>query len=180
MTVVWYGIPIECSTYYTYVYADVRQGSILTPVLPYRTTIKEDGKLEAFYRFVRNKVAGYCIDYINDPEKNDEITDLKIMETMESIATQDEMDMLKRFYVHVDEPHYPVEFWNSHSKSKRIIHMNESSPVNEIVSSVAIKGLEDAKDKRQIDQKKTQNVSFCRKEPLRPYLCPINIHPGSR
>ena len=34
MTVVWYGIPIECSTYYTYVYADVRQGSILTPGFP--------------------------------------------------------------------------------------------------------------------------------------------------
>jgi hypothetical protein len=148
MTIVWYGIPIECSTYYTCVYVDVRQGSILNPVLPYRTTIKEDEKLEAFYKFVRDKAAEYCIDYLNDREKNDEFKVLNIMDAMECIATQNEMDMLKRFYVHVDEPHYPVESWNSSSKSKRIIHANESSPINEIVSSVAIKGLEDRKGQK--------------------------------
>lgn len=148
MAVVWYGIPIECSTYYTCVYVDVRQGSILTPVLPYRTTIREDEKLEAFYKFVRNKVAAYCIDYLNDFEKTDEFKVLNIMEAMECIATQEEMDMLKRFYVHVDEPHYPVESWNSSSKSKRIVHLNESSLTNEIVSSVTIKGLEDAKEQK--------------------------------
>ena len=65
------------------------------------------------------------------------------MEAMECIATQDEMDMLKRFYVRVDEPHYPVESWNSNCKSKRIVHVNESSLINEIVSSVTVKGLED-------------------------------------
>ena len=148
MTVVWYGIPIECSTYYTCVYVDVRQGSILTPVLPYRTTIKEDEKLEAFDRFVRDKVAAYCIDYLNDPNKTDEFKVLNIMEAMECITTQDEMDMLKRFYVHVDEPHYPVESWNSSSKSKRIVHVNESYPISEIVSSVTIKSLEDSKGQK--------------------------------
>lgn len=143
MTVVWYGIPIECSAYYTCVYVDVRRGSILTPVLPYRTTIREDEKLDAFYKFVRDKVAAYCIEYINDTEKTDEFKTLNIMEAMGCIAAQNEMDMLKRFYVHVDEPHYPVESWNSYSKSRRIVHLNESSPVNEIVSSITIKGLED-------------------------------------
>ena len=143
LTAVWYGIPIESPTYNTCVYVDVRQGSILTPVLPYRTTIKEDEKLEALYKFVRNKMAEYCIDYLNDPEKTDEFKVLNIMEAMECIATQDEMDMLKRFYVHVDEPHYPVESWNSSSKSKRIVHINDSSPINEVVSSITIKGLED-------------------------------------
>jgi hypothetical protein len=144
MTVVWYGIPIECSTYYTCVYVDVREGSILTPVLPYRTAIKEDEKLEAFYGFVRDKVAAYCIDYLNDPEKTDEFRVLNIMEAMECIATQGEMDMLRRFYVRVDEPHYPVESWNSNCKSKRIVHMNEASLKNEIVSSVTVKCLEDS------------------------------------
>ena len=96
-------------------------------------------------------MAEYCIDYLNDPEKTDEFKVFNIMEAMECIATQDEMDTLKRFYIHVDEPHYPVESWNSSSKSKRIVHWNESSPINEIVSSVAIKGWRIAKGKRQID-----------------------------
>ena len=117
-------------------------------MLPYRTTIKEDEKLEAFYKFVRDKVAEYCIDYLNDPDKKDEFKVLNIMEAIECIATQDEMDTLKRFYVHVDEPHYPVESWNSSGKSKRIVHVNESTPINEIVSSVAIKGLEDSKGQK--------------------------------
>jgi len=148
MAVVWYGIPIECSTYYTCVYVDVKQGSILTPVLPYRTTIKEDEKLDAFYKFVRDKVAQYCIEYINDTEKDDEYKVLNIMEAMGCIATQDEMDMLNRFYVHVDEPHYRVESWNSSSKSKRMVYMNESSPINEIVSSVTIKDSEEWKGQK--------------------------------
>jgi hypothetical protein len=151
ITVVWYGIPIESPAYNTCVYVDVRQGSILTPVLPYRTTIKEDEMLEAFYKFIRNKMAEYCIDYINDPEKTEEFKVLNVMEAMECIATQDEMDMLKRFYVHVDDPHYPVESWNSSSMSKRIVHINDSSPINEVVSSITIKGL-DGRDGQKTDK----------------------------
>jgi len=105
--VVWYGISIPCDRYRLTkpaVVIEVTNGSPLTPVLPYRKSVKQDEKIEAFWRFLKGVVVKYCTAYINAPENKDERKLRSYMKTMECIAGQKELDKLKRFYVVLSEP----------------------------------------------------------------------------
>ena len=46
VSLVWYGIPLNVTGYLHDVAIEVREGDPLTPVLPYRTSVKQDGKAE--------------------------------------------------------------------------------------------------------------------------------------
>ncbi len=64
VSLVWYGIPLNVTGYLHDVVIDVRQEDPLTPVLPYRTSIKHDEKAERFLEFVRRETAAWCVERI--------------------------------------------------------------------------------------------------------------------
>jgi hypothetical protein len=92
LKVIWYGIPIVQNTSCDDKFViDVRNGSPLTPVLPYRHSIKHDKKLEEFWNFIRKTVADYCISYINDPGHTDTDQLVARMGDIERVGTQAEL-----------------------------------------------------------------------------------------
>lgn len=114
LNVIWYGIPIESHRSLSPdVVIDVRKGTPLTPVLPYRREIKNDAKLERFLSFLRGEVAGRCIGYIEAPENTDDLKLIKRMKILTEIGTQVELDGLTRFYVTRHEPYYDCAPWDS-------------------------------------------------------------------
>ena len=70
VSLVWYGIPLNVTSYLHDVAVEVSEGDPLTPVLPYRTFIKHDEKAERFMEFVRKEVAGWCIEQIRAFQSN--------------------------------------------------------------------------------------------------------------
>lgn len=134
--VIWYGIPIGRDPYYIDVFIDVKNGSPLTPVLPYRLTIKEDQKLSALCDFLRRTVADYCIQQINDPSTTDTSTLTALMQVMENVGAPEELDRLDRFYVDIDEPHHRLIDPLAHEE---IIHRSDPCPVSEVLSTIVVK-----------------------------------------
>ena len=65
VSLVWYGMPLNVTGYLHDVAIDVREGDPLTPVLPYRTSIKHDEKAERFLEFVRKEAAAWCMEQIS-------------------------------------------------------------------------------------------------------------------
>ena len=55
VSLVWYGIPLNVTGYLHDVAIDVCESDPLTPVLPYRTSIKHDDKAEKFLEFVKKR-----------------------------------------------------------------------------------------------------------------------------
>lgn len=145
--VIWYGIPIGRDPYYIDVFIDVKTGSPLTPVLPYRLTIKQDRKLDVFCEFLRRTVSDYCIEQINDPATSDTSTLTALMQVMGNVGAQEELDRLDRFYVNVDEPHHWLIDPLIH---KEIIHRNEPCPVSEVLSAVVVKYMTKRGMKREL------------------------------
>ena len=140
MVLVWYGIPIDDRTNSKYVYIDVKTGSPLTPVLPYRTSVKEDEKLTDLCAFVRKAVVEYCTELINDPSFEDESALVKLMETMEHLATQEELDLLNRFFAKISQPYY----WSGYALTFNKLVSREDPPlINEIVTDILLMGSRD-------------------------------------
>ena len=140
MLLVWYGIPIDNRMGSKYVFIDVKKGSPLTPVLPYRSSVREDERLSAFCAFVRKAVVEYCTERINDPSFKDESALVKLMETMEQLATQEELVLLNRFFVKMSQPYY----WSGYGLTFNKLVSREDPPlVNEIVTDIVLTGLRD-------------------------------------
>ena len=137
MRVVWYGIPIEGGSS-IYVFVDVKTGSPLTPVLPYRTSVREDEKLAAFCNFVRKAVVEYCTGQINDRAVGDEDALVGLMETMGSLATQDELDCLNRYFVKIGQPYFWADYGVTFNK---VVSRVDPPLVNEIVKEIVLTGL---------------------------------------
>lgn len=114
--VIWYGIPIspDMDVACAPVIIKVTQGAPLTPVLPFRTSIKQDKKFHQFQEFVRKQIVEYCIEKINrrkattgtDTGAETTLTELIHMRVMRNLATQEEINVLNRFYVKETQPYY--------------------------------------------------------------------------
>jgi len=141
MFVVWYGIPINNNLRLRpSVVMDVVNGSPVTPVLPYRRTVKHDGKLDAFWQFVRDTVVRESMSVINDLKKEISFHDLeKRMKVMGALGTQDELNSLDRFYVEVYEPHHDGFYGSGRGHEIRMIGRGDPLPVNE---ELVLEGLE--------------------------------------
>jgi len=99
ISVVWYGIVIRPKRYtYDAIVMDVKRGSPLNPVLPYRDTIKKDSKDAAFREFVRKRIVEYCTKKINNNGKKDKMFE-KMVELMSYFASQEELDKLNMYGV---------------------------------------------------------------------------------
>ena len=119
MSIIWYGIPIYCHKHrcYTAVVMDVVSGSPVCPVLPYRQSIKKDEKLSKFADFIKKKVVDYCIEFINNSDSGRSEYDLlTIMAVMEQFASQEELNMLNKFYITEKQPFYSDDLESRYSK----------------------------------------------------------------
>lgn len=141
MFVVWYGIPINNNLRWRpSVVMDVVNGSPLTPVLPYRRTVKHDGKLDAFWQFVRDTVVRESVSVINDLKKEISFHDLeKRMKIMGALGTQDELNSIERFYVEVYEPHHDGFYGSGRDHEIRMVGRGDPLLVNE---ELVLEGLE--------------------------------------
>src|SRR3972149_8706725 len=143
----WFVIPVNTRWWNTpSVVLDVTEGTPLTPVLPYRQTIKQDEKFDAFWKFVRNAVVEHATRYINGAEIKDESRLKAHMENMERLGTQEELDRLERFYFVKFEPHHDGE--NVFTRSVRIIGKGDIPPVDE---GIVLGGVEDFFKKESFD-----------------------------
>ncbi len=110
--VLWYGIPVNINPdSRTDIIINVKTGTPLTPVLPYRHTVKRDEKYIEFMKFVKQEIVNYCIQNINSDAYDGSISFL--VSNMVAFATQDEIDSLNRFSVTKTEPYHDGEHINS-------------------------------------------------------------------
>lgn len=109
MLVIWYGIPIADETYEYFepnVIIDVRTGSPVNPVLPYRVAVKKDKQFTCLWEYVQSKYSDWAIKKINTAKKEDYGYDLKKIIDNVSMFTPHRVNELKLFYVEAEEPYY--------------------------------------------------------------------------
>lgn len=129
-SVIWYGIPIFNSDNYwrQAIVLDVTSGAPLTPVLPYRHSIKNDEKFAAFAKFVRDTAAEYCIRQTNKSK----VARIALMRVLENIGTQEELDSLNKFHYESCEPYYQEDSCSEDSIDT-VVKKTDKPPVNEIL-----------------------------------------------
>jgi hypothetical protein len=102
VSLVWYGIPLNVTGYLHDVAIDVCESDPLTPVLPYRTSIKHDDKAEKFLEFVKKETAAWCVEQIS-AFKEKTHGDLKemvsVMRLAGEVLSQEKLDGLDLFFV---------------------------------------------------------------------------------
>jgi len=146
---IWYGIPVEgeyCRNALRYlprVIIDAKQGCPLTPVLPYRESIKEDKKLQDFMGFVRETVVEFLIPLISEGKDRNLLQALKVME---HIATQEELDRLDKFYVVRHQPYHQSYIgYSGVPGSHEEIIVDKADSVGLVNESLLLKGLDSYK-----------------------------------
>jgi hypothetical protein len=109
VSLVWYGIPLNVYGYLHDVVIEVHDGDPLTPVLPYRTSVKQDGKADEFLNFVRKQVASWCIGQIRafgEQADGDLKEMVSIMRLAGMLLTPEELEALNLFFVEVVDPYH--------------------------------------------------------------------------
>ncbi len=136
LRVIWYGIGIGHESDYSIAVLNVMRGTPISPVLPYRTDIKSDGKLTELYDFIRKRVVEYCIRWINNDKNRDERKLVNLMDIMSSVGLQDELNQLNRFYYRTIEPYHeeePFGFSGAGTSRKVIVKRGDPIPSSENV-----------------------------------------------
>lgn len=115
LDVIWYGMLIPAPRYSgNRGIVNVTQGTPLTPVLPFRTTIKQDEKFAEFGAFARQKIVEYCTKKINSKAEGVE----PLMQTMEKLATQEELNRLDYYIIDEEDPYFDTGHSPAHSTSR--------------------------------------------------------------
>lgn len=106
---VWYGIPIIskrcCSESCGRAVIDVVAGGPVTPVLPYRSEIREDSAMEDLRLFVRKEAVRHCLSIVRDDSVTDTDILVRAMKALANLASDRELDGLPRYFVHVQSVH---------------------------------------------------------------------------
>lgn len=134
--VIWHGMYIPNTSYGVKGIINVTCNSPLTPVLPFRTSIKQDEKLGKFWDSIRLEIVGYCINRINDSKTGDP---LQLMATMEDLATQDETDRLNRFFVDKRQPYFYCNTWNGCHETERSIVSKGEKIISHSIKACLVK-----------------------------------------
>ncbi len=145
LDVLWYGIPIKGRVGYLgmgSIVIDVTSGTPLTPVLPYRHTVKTDEKMDNLLRFVRDITAKHCVKQVNKTKGKSGASDcdhpaLPYMRFLEAFGTQEELNSLSKFYCKIAEPHFQPN-WDITDVIK-IVNKDDRPLMNE---KLVIKGLD--------------------------------------
>lgn len=157
----WYGIPVKTHRYSSSsssVVLDVTKGAPLTPVLPFRASIKADEKFDAFWKFVKSEVVAYSIKYVNDTVRDTKDNKAHLMACFNNVAllgTQDDLDRLERFYYVVMEPHFERgSRWCDEGKAE-LIRKGDAPPVDE---KLLLEGLDELFEKDNFDHDSGEDV----------------------
>ncbi len=130
LSVVWYGIPVggyRSRGGYGGVFLSVNTGSPVTPVLPFRQTIKDDEKLSDLYNFVHKEVVNYCTSLLNNSECHDKYKLMLASTILSQYASQFELDNLSRFCITTSEPYCNIE--SSGDSSMTLVIVDRLSPI---------------------------------------------------
>lgn len=134
VSLVWYGMPMNVTSYLHDVAIDTREGDPLTPVLPYRTSIKHDEKAERFLEFVRRAVAAWCIEQIRafDSEVPQDMKDaVRIMRLAGEVLSSEELDGLDLFFVEEVDPYYAESTDSDEVVRYRLVRKGEAPLLGE-------------------------------------------------
>jgi hypothetical protein len=137
VSLVWYGIPLHVTGYLQDVAIDVREGDPLTPVLPYRTSIKHDEKAERFLEFVRKEVAGWCVEQIHSfgEQSNPDLQEMvHIMRLAGELLSPEALDGLDLFFVEVVDPYYTESIDSDEVVRYRLVRKGEGPLASERLS----------------------------------------------
>jgi len=155
LDVLWYGIPIRGEVRYSSldnIVIDVSCGTPLTPVLPYRHTVKSDEKLDSLLRFARDLIAQYCVKAINKAKGKPfdagcNHPAFPYMRVLKELGTQAELNSLNKFYCKMTEPHYQPDY--DIAETIKIIGKDDGPVVSE---KLVIKGLDEKADDIDYEQ----------------------------
>jgi hypothetical protein len=134
VSLVWYGMPLNVTGYLHDVAIDVREGDPLTPVLPYRTSIKHDEKAQRFLEFVRKEVAAWCMEQIRafERETSQDMKDtVRIMKLAGELLSSEELDGLNLFFVEVVDPYHTESTDADEVIRHRLVRRGEGPLVSE-------------------------------------------------
>ena len=137
VSLVWYGIPLNVTGYLHDVAVEVREGDPLTPVLPYRTSIKHDEKAERFLDFVRKEVAGWCMEQIRafGEQPHGDLEDMvRVMRLAGELLSPEALDGLDLFFVEVVDPYYTESTDSDEVVQYRLVRKGEGPLVSERLS----------------------------------------------
>jgi hypothetical protein len=137
VSLVWYGIPLNVTGYLHDVAIEVREGDPLTPVLPYRTSIKHDEKAERFLEFVRKEVAGWCIEQIRafGEQTNQDLKEMvRVMRLAGELLSHEALDGLDLFFVEVVDPYHTESTDSDEVVQHRLVRKGEGPFVSERLS----------------------------------------------
>ena len=131
------GSPLNVTDYLHDVAIEVSEGDPLTPVLPYRTSIKHDEKAERFLEFVRKEVAGWCIEEIGSfrEQPNQDVKDVvRVMRLAGELLSPEALDGLDLFFVEVVDPYYTESTDSDEVVRYRLVRKAEGPLVSERLS----------------------------------------------
>jgi hypothetical protein len=137
VSLVWYGIPLNVTGYLHDVAIEVREGDPLTPVLPYRTSIKHDEKAEKFLEFVRKEVAGWCIEQIRafGGQTNQDLKEMvRVMRLAGELLSPEALGGLDLFFIEVVDPYYTESTDSDEVVQYRLVRKGEGPFVSERLS----------------------------------------------
>ena len=137
VSLVWYGMPFNVTGYLHDVAIDVREGDPLTPVLPYRTSIKHDEKAERFLEFVRKEAASWCVEQIGafGEQPNRDLKEMvHIMRLAGELLSPEALDGLDLFFVEVVDPYYTESTDSDEVVQYRLVRKGEGPFVSERLS----------------------------------------------
>ncbi len=137
VSLVWYGIPLNVTGYLHDFAIEVREGDPLTPVLPYRTSIKHDEKADKFLEFVRKEVAGWCIEQIRafGEQTNQDLKEMvRVMRLAGELLSTEALDGLDLFFVEVVDPYYTESTDSDEVVQHRLVRKGEGPFVSERLS----------------------------------------------
>lgn len=137
VSLVWYGMPLNVTGYLHDVAIDVCEGDPLTPVLPYRTSIKHDGKAERFLEFVRKEAAAWCMEQISafGERSNRDLKEMvHIMRLAGELLSSEHLDSLSLFFVEVVDPYHTESTDSDEVVMYRLVRKGEGPFVSERLS----------------------------------------------
>jgi hypothetical protein len=137
VSLVWYGMPLNVTGYLHHVAIEVCEGDPLTPVLPYRTSIKHDERAERFLEFVRKEVAAWCMEQIRtfEPKPHQDLKDIvNIIRLAGELLHPEELDSLNLFFVEVIDPYHTDSTDSDEVLEYRLVRKGDGSLVSERLS----------------------------------------------
>jgi len=140
LSVCWYGYPIKPNhPYYDQACIDVRNGSPLTPVLPYRESVKLDEKLTRLREHLREHAIKTCLGGLGD--RTLETRELReLSKLLAGIAPQEALDRAERFVVDTENPLDQEDYWDPGIES--MVVEKKSPAVIEILPDIDFPGLD--------------------------------------